>query len=402
METHVEIETLARTPVARRRVEVVERKGLGHPDTLCDLMAEAAGLALARAYVEAAGRVLHFNTDKALLVAGVSAPALGGGRVEKPMRLILGDRATQRVDGRELPVGEIVEQAVRGWVGEHLRYVDPVRHLRFENALRPGSPELVGLFAGERPGANDTSAGVGWAPRTETEQLVIDAERFLNAPDFKQRHPESGEDVKVMGVRLGRRLELTVAHAFVDRFVASEAAYFEARSGLAGELLEHLAPRMSELDDLDVRVNTLDAPGRGAAGLYLTVLGTSADGADGGEVGRGNRPSGVIAFQRPCSLEAAAGKNPASHVGKIYNVLAQDVASSLHDEIAGLEEVGVTLVSRIGRPLDEPWIASVGLVLAPDLRLADVEARVREVLARELGQVDALVRDLIAGRHPVC
>ena len=61
---------------------------------------------------------------------------------------------------------------------------------------------------------------------------------------------------------------------------------------------------------------------RGAGGMYLTVLGTSADGADGGQVGRGNRVNGLISLHRPMSTEAAAGKNPVSHVGKIYNLLA--------------------------------------------------------------------------------
>ena len=30
------IETLRATPIAQRRMELVERKGLGHPDTICE------------------------------------------------------------------------------------------------------------------------------------------------------------------------------------------------------------------------------------------------------------------------------------------------------------------------------------------------------------------------------
>ena len=48
-------------------VEIVEHKGIGHPDTMCDALAEAFGVALARDYRERFGRVLHFNVDKALL-----------------------------------------------------------------------------------------------------------------------------------------------------------------------------------------------------------------------------------------------------------------------------------------------------------------------------------------------
>jgi len=399
---HFQIETLAERPAARRRVEVVERKGLGHPDTMCDLMAEAAGLALTRHYVELAGRVLHFNTDKALLIAGSSIPSPGGGLVTAPMRLVLGDRATDVWEGQRIPVAQIAAEAVGQWAGAHLRYVDPSRHLVFESALRPGSAELTGIYAAELPGANDTSTGVGVAPLTETEELVIAAETFLNSPAFQARHPECGEDVKVMGVRLERRLELTVALAFVDRFVESEDFYFRRKEEVRSELEQHLRERLCGLDALDLRLNTLDEPGRGAAGMYLTVLGTSADGADGGEVGRGNRPRGVIAFHRPCSLEAAAGKNPVGHVGKIYNALAQQIAERVQAEVAGLEEVRSTLVSRIGSPLREPWIASLELLPAAGAAGTGVERAAREVLERELAAVGDLVAELVAGRRPVC
>ena len=399
---HVQIEALQERPAARRGVEVVERKGVGHPDTMCDLMAEAAGLALARRYVELSGRVLHFNTDKALLVAGSSVPALGGGQVVAPMRLVLGDRATDEWDGHHIPVADLAAEAVEGWVRAHLRYVDPARHLVFESALRPGSAELTGIYASALPGANDTSTGVGVAPRTETEELVLAAEAYLNSPAFHVRHPECGEDVKVMAVRLERAVELTVAVAFVDRFLETEASYFERREQVRDELERHLRGRLVGLDALDLRLNALDEPGKGAAGMYLTVLGTSADGADGGEVGRGNRPRGVIAFHRPCSLEAAAGKNPAGHVGKIYNALAQRVAERVQAEVDGLEEVRCTLVSRIGSPLAEPWVASLELLPEAGVTAEDVTAPARALLERELAALEGLVADLVAGRLPVC
>ncbi|HSJ96111.1 MAG TPA: methionine adenosyltransferase, partial [Myxococcota bacterium] len=62
-------------------VEVVERKGLGHPDSICDALAEAFSLALSRFYREHFGRILHHNVDKVLLVGGRAEPAFGGGAV---------------------------------------------------------------------------------------------------------------------------------------------------------------------------------------------------------------------------------------------------------------------------------------------------------------------------------
>jgi len=405
MERSLRIETLTSAPVARRRIEVVERKGLGHPDTICDSIAEAVSRELCGVYLELAGRVLHHNVDKALLVAGVSEPRLGGGRVLEPMRLILGDRATDDWEGHTIPVAEIAEAAAVRWMREHLRDVDPEQHLRVESALRPGSAQLSGLFAEDRVRANDTSVGVGCAPLTETEELVLTADRVLHAPAFRELFPEAGEDVKVMAVRNGGRLEFTVAVAFVDRWVPSEGAYFDRKAALRSHLREVLASELSGstgIASLGVTLNALDREGRGEDGLYLTVLGTSAEGADSGEVGRGNRVNGLITFQRPLSLEAAAGKNPVSHVGKIYNLLAHHIATSVHAEVVGVEEVRVLLASRIGHPIEEPWIASVQLCPCECVTLADVADDVEAVVQRELAATPEFLTRLVREGMPVC
>src|SRR5947199_10784479 len=98
-------------------------------------------------------------------------------------------------------------------------------------------------------------------------------------------------------------------------------------------------------------------------GLYLTVLGTSADDGYGGQVGRGNRVNGVIPLNRPTCSEAAAGKNPVSHVGKIYNLLTYEIAQHVHQKISGVREVYVWLLSQIGKPINEPKVAGVELIL---------------------------------------
>ena len=99
------LEHLPHIPVGRQQIELVERKGVGHPDSMCDAIMEAISVALSQAYIAATGHVLHHNIDKGLLVAGQTAPALGGGRVDAPMRLIFGDRATTVWKGYGLPAG---------------------------------------------------------------------------------------------------------------------------------------------------------------------------------------------------------------------------------------------------------------------------------------------------------
>lgn len=395
-------ESLPQPATAQLRTEHVERKGLGHPDTICDSIMEAASLALCRVYLEQCGRVLHHNIDKGMLVAGQSLPAPGGGAILAPMRIIFGDRATAEVNGRPIAIGEIVEQAAKSWLQVNLRFVDPERHVVFQNEIRPGSPELVDIFARQELSANDTSAAVGYAPLTETERLVLEAEHYLNSCEFKQRCPEVGEDVKVMAARQDRRLSLTIAAAFVDRFIASGSVYFDRKRAIRDDVQKYLEAKLRTLDTLDVTLNTLDDPARGSGGMYLTVLGTSADGADGGQVGRGNRVNGLISLHRPMSTEAAAGKNPVSHVGKIYNLLAQQMAGRICSTVPGVEEATVWLCSQIGRRLEDPWSVAVALVPAAGNSLQELQQPVSEVIEAELLGVRGFVERLCRGELPVC
>jgi len=395
------IESLERTPVEAQQVELVERKGVGHPDSICDAIMEAVSVALCEAYEDTFGRIVHHNIDKGLLVAGQTAPRIGGGTVIEPMKLIFGDRAVYEFRGKKVPVGEIAQAIARQWLREHLRFVDPDKHVIFQNEIKPGSPELTDIFEREIIGANDTSAAVGYAPLTDTERIVLATERYINSPGFKARYPESGEDIKVMGYRHGRDLTLTIAMAFVDRFVSSEEGYFARKAEMTQDLLDFATRQGRRFDQITVDINTLDEPGRGEAGMYLTVLGTSADGADCGQVGRGNRVNGVIALNRPMSTEAAAGKNPISHVGKIYNLLSHQIAEQVHAEVPGIQEVYIWLCSQIGHPIDQPLIASAQLVLEPGVDLRDVNGAVQAVMERELAGIYGFTRRLTRGELAV-
>jgi S-adenosylmethionine synthetase len=223
----------------------------------------------------------------------------------------------------------------------------------------------------------------------------------LNSPAFKKRHPETGEDIKIMGMRKNRHLNLTVATAFVDRYVDTEATYFRRKEEIIKEIIDFARAKAS-LDSIDVNLNTADVAGRGAAGMYLTVLGTSADGADCGQVGRGNRVNGIIPLNRPTCSEAAAGKNPVSHVGKIYNFLTYQIANRIHAEVTGVREVYVWLLSEIGRPVNEPKIASVQIIPKAGVTLKDVSSKVEDLVATELSSIRKFSDALAHGRFSVC
>ncbi|APG24554.1 methionine adenosyltransferase [Syntrophotalea acetylenica] len=397
------VEPLQCPAVADQAFEIVERKGLGHPDSMCDAMLEEVSLQLSRYYLEEFGAVLHHNIDKGLLTAGSTEKWFGGGRILKPMELTIGDRATVLAKGKRIPVNEIATTAAKDWLRGHMRFVDPERHLDCRVVLSPGSEELTDIFARSEAlrCANDSSAAVGYYPLSPTEQAVLDLERYVNGVDFKTRFPDTGEDVKVMGVRRGRQVDFTVAMPLLALQVASEGSYFERKRMLLADL-QHYAARWPGFEAVRVRLNALDVPGRGLGGVYLSLLGTSAEDADSGQVGRGNRVNGLIPVGRPIGTEAVAGKNPVSHVGKIYNVLAHQAARAIYEQIPALQEVYVFLVSRIGMPVDRPQMMAARILPAPGQPFDMVSRTARTILEDALAKVGRLCGELIEGKYPVC
>ena len=391
-----------RMPLEKQQIEIVERKGVGHPDSMCDAIMDQVSVGLSRAYLEKFGTIMHHNADKSLLVAGNVECRFGGGVVNEPMLLIFGDRATFEVDGESIPVEEIAIQTAKDWLRENLRFVDPEVHMKYQVELKPGSQGLTDIFKRKEYmlGANDTSAAVGYAPLTRTENMVLDTERYVNSGDFKKRFPEAGEDVKVMGFRNGANLNLTVAIAFVDRFVDSEKDYMRKKADIQADVQE-FANAKGTFEKVVVDLNNLDVEGRGVDGVYLTVLGTSADGADSGQVGRGNKVNGVISLNRPIGTEAAAGKNPVSHVGKIYNALTHQIARSVVEKVPEVAETCIWLLSQIGNPIDQPAIAAAQVVLNSGTSLDEVQGRITEVIDGELANIEDFCKQLTYGKISV-
>ena len=394
---------LFQVPIEEQDLEIVERKGIGHPDHICDAIMNEVSVSLSREYLKRYGHVQHHNIDKALLAAGEVRRRYGGGEVARPMLMVFGDRATYDVDGDPIPVDEIAVNTAKKWFKKNLRFVDPDKHVRYQVELKKGSAALTDIFArkGKYYGANDTSAAVGYAPLSNTEKIVLQAERYINSPSFKKEFPETGEDVKIMAAREGNDLTLTVALAFVDKFIENENQYFKRKSEVEDEVNRFVRNRV-KFDTANVNINTLDRRGRGMDGIYLTVLGTSADDGDGGQVGRGNRPSGIIPLNRPTCSEAAAGKNPVSHVGKIYNLLTYEIADHVYKKVSGIKEVYVWLLSQIGRPINEPKVAEVELILEKGVDFKPTSKLATEIVKSELNSINDFTDRLTQGKIPVC
>lgn len=331
--------------------EVVEIKGRGHPDTICDLICENVSRSLLHFYQAECGRPLHYNVDKALLVGGSASSKFGGGRIVEPAKFYLGDSVTQIFESQNLPLDEIVQTSVSKWLEGNLRFLRIGPSLQFFSEIRQGSESLSAVE--EHQMSNDTSVGVGSWPPTLLECAVLDLERHLNSINFKSRHPETGEDIKVMAVRNGRTEKIVCAIAMVDRFVVSLSDYLEKKRTLTTEIKTFLDQSYGGLE-YSVELNTLDTPENGEARLHLTVTGLSSENGDSGQVGRGNRVNGLISFMRPQTMEAWAGKNPITHVGKIYSFAAQSLAKRLCEALPEILQTDVFLVGQIGRPVADP------------------------------------------------
>ena len=394
---------LEQAPLEEQKIEVVERKGLGHPDTICDCIMNEVSVNLCKEYLARVGAILHHNIDKSLLAAGEVATQFGGGEVKKPMKLIFGDRATFKANDLEIPVEEIAIKTAKDWFKKNLRFVNPDEHVTYQVEIQPGSSALTDIFkrGGKVLEANDTSAAVGWAPLTKTERTVITTENYLNSKPFKKRFPETGEDIKVMGLRKNNEMELIISVAFIDRFIESEKQYFERKNEVL-EDIKQFVNQESTFKKVSVQLNTLDKVGRGIGGVYLTVLGTSADGADSGQVGRGNRVNGLISLNRPQCSEVAAGKNPVSHVGKIYNLLTFRVANEIHRQVPETEEVYVWMLSKIGCPIDQPTVAAVQIITKPNVTFNKMMKAAEEVVDYELENIGNFCMDLALGKMPIC
>ncbi|MCQ5362060.1 MAG: methionine adenosyltransferase [Candidatus Methanomethylicia archaeon] len=394
---NVVIERLNQQSVELHSVEFVERKGLGHPDYIADSLSEEFSLQLCKVYKERFGQILHHNVDKVLLVGGQANVRFGGGEVLTPIYILMSGRATTEVSNNGvkeyIPVGRVAVESAKNWIRENLRFLNPETHVIVDHRVGKGSADLVCNYEARRENkcSNDTSFGVAYAPLDSLERVVYETERFVNSPYMRKRLPEVGEDVKVMGLRSGREIKLTLAVAMVSKLIPDLDHYISVKEQLKKELEDFVAKK-SDLP-VEIYLNNADRPDLGV--VYITVTGTSAEMGDDGETGRGNRVNGLITPSRPMSLEATAGKNPVSHIGKIYNVMAVIIANKVA-ELKGVKEAYVKIVSQIGRPIDDPHMTNVQLLLeGGSVLTSGLQSEIESIVNEEFDQIDKITEGIL-------
>ena len=392
MTRNIKVEPLRQTPIEKQEIELVERKGIGHPDSIADGLAEAVSQALCAEYMDRCGAVLHHNTDETQIVAGRAYPAFGGGEVISPIYILLVGRATKEFDGIHIPTDTTALQAARDYLKENILNLNVERDIILDCKLGEGSSDLRDVFHRTIPGANDTSFGVGFAPLSETEQIVYHAERELM--NLRKKIPAIGEDTKIMGLRDKDKITLVVACAMVGRHLDDLEHYIS----VTDDLRDRIGNMACKYTDRDIEVLINAADDLKNESLFMTVTGTSAEMGDDGSVGRGNRCNGLITPYRPMSMEATSGKNPVNHVGKIYNLLTNKIASEVVETVDGVEEIYIRMLSEIGKPIDQPLVADAQIVPAEGADINVLHREIEEIIDASLENITDITRLVAEGK----
>ncbi|RBQ22678.1 S-adenosylmethionine synthase [Candidatus Methanobinarius endosymbioticus] len=392
------VEKLNQTPIEELDIEIVERKGIGHPDSISDGIAESVSRALCKLYVDELGGVLHHNTDEVQITAGESNPVFGAGEVIKPIDFLLTGRGVSEYEGKKLAVDRVAIEAAKAYLDEFIPNLEVESHALVECKIGQGSGDLVDVFKRDgAPSSNDTSFGVGYAPFSEVETIVLSIEELLNSKAFTKKNPAVGEDIKVMGLRENDKITLTIACAIVSKYISNREEYIAVRENLK-DIALGIANEVTDRE-IEVFVNTADDDEtKDEKGYYLTVTGTSAEMGDDGSVGRGNRVNGIITPNRPMSMEATSGKNPINHVGKIYNILSSEMASDIADNVEGVKQVNIMILSQIGKPIDQPKAATSQIILENGYNMDEVSKKVASVMDGWLEDISSITENVIKGK----
>lgn len=404
---------------ALRPIELVERKGSGHPDTLSDALGEHLSRAYSHYTLDRFGAILRHQFDKVSIMCGRAKVAFGGGELIEPIRILVNGRASARLGSEDIPVKDLLLEATYEFFRARFPMLDIDRDLRIIWEVRSGIHTTTGGIFGAPDDissasarihyrfhprsladlpethmveSNDTSAAVAWSPYSPLEKTVLSIDNLLSGPTAKTLWPWIGSDIKILATRHKDRVSIVVAVPLLSALTPSAEAYFERLKLIAAcvrELFADVAPhyRLDELilnsgDDIKARK------------LYMNLTGSSIESGDEGMVGRGNRFGGLIASCRPFAMEGLGGKNPRYHVGKVYSAAAFDIATHLQSK-RGISS-NVYLVNRMAQPLSTPWFAAVETAEAAVDRREIVDA-----VEAVLSDLERVTASILKGEYPL-
>ncbi|MFZ5932622.1 MAG: methionine adenosyltransferase [Patescibacteria group bacterium] len=380
--------------------ETIERKGLGHPDTIADTLAAKISQAYSRYTYNSFGLILHHQIDKLMIIGGKTTVTFGAGKFIEPIRILIAGRASYTFKDKSVPVENVVNSVIL----DHFREYFPLvrkENIKIENYLtdhagsgtiqqsrgavahmfNPKNAQQVRGY--EKLVANDTSYCIAYAPLSPLEKSVIAVEKYLNDKKTKEQYPWLGTDIKIMAVRNYNDVAVTACIPQIAKYVATFRAYqknLEVVANVIDKKFKELIPEF----DVELSLNTKDDYQK--MNVYLTVSGASLSG-DIGVVGRGNRTNGIITSNRPMSMEGANGKNPRYYSGFIYSVVTKRISNRIYNELH--EPNVVEVVSQNGGFLKEPWRTRVVSTAKKD--------KIEKIIFEEFANIEDVTKNFLNG-----
>lgn len=382
--------------------ETIERKGIGHPDTIADTLAAKISQAYSKyTYAKLDGIILHHQIDKLMVVGGKTEVTFGHGRFIEPIRIIVAGRATYSYKNKKIPIDSVIKTTILAYFKENFPLVS-VKNIIIENYLTnyagPGTilqskgaianmfnPKKKNQVRGyEKLVANDTSYCVAYAPCSPLEISVLAVEKYLNDIKTKKVYPWLGTDIKIMAVRNYKDVSITMCIPQIAKYVASLNRYIENLNLISKVIYQKFSDMLFSYK-VNLSINTKDDYDK--TSVYLTVSGASLSG-DIGVVGRGNRANGLITSNRPMSMEGTNGKNPKYYAGFIYANLTKRISSRIFN--SSKKPCIVEIVSQNGGLLKDPW--QIRVVTEENTNI------VKEIIKNELSNIEKITLDFIDGK----
>jgi len=341
------------------QLEFVERKGIGHPDSVADIIAEEMMLRYRRYVYSKIGIMPNGWFDKVVVSGGEAHVTFGHAEIIKKPKIILYGKA-MKIDGNADYIYNLFSSAVE-YVIDYIFGHGVFDNIEVEVAVNSGmgaehakgfydlrtNSKLNPYFLKDVQKANDTIITSGWWPLNVAEKSVIIIENYINSEYFKNLYPETGYDVKVVTTCINSKYEFTICIPFIASITPTKIIYEKKKQQIVSLLQKYIYQELL-IDDFSINLNTKDDE----HSAYLTVFGSAFDKGDVGVTGRGNRYPGVISIMRPSGVEAYAGKNTFNHSGKLYAFLATDLAKTIQE--FSNQDTQVIISTDNGIPIDEP------------------------------------------------
>ncbi len=348
---------------ATLRIEAVERKGVGHPDSLADALANEVSVAFSRRCLDQFGVILHHNLDKLYIGGGNFLNDFGSYQRMQPISVRTNGRMSNMFGIKHIDVELIQRNAIWQYLSKVLPHLSPE-----DVAIAPNTTSFHRVpyrFAPKNKGdiphtvslkANDTSFCVSHWPPTIAESVTYRLERYFWKEEdgfAVPRFREVGQDIKVFVLRKEKHLEITLCVPTISRYTQSHGHYRDLirhHESSLRSLAEQLVASFGIV--VSLHVNPQENP-------YMLGVGSCIECGEEGLVGRGNTIMGIISSHRTHTQESWAGKNPVYHTGRVLGYLTAKLARAISARLR--VKCSVSTMTQCGGSLIPPEFLGVSV-----------------------------------------